>query len=66
VGKPLIRLRNARKTYCGSGGGSLAVSDITLDIAEGELVSLVGSSGCGKTTLLKILADLQKADDGDV
>ena len=66
MGEPLIRLRNVRKTYRGPRGGSLAVSDISLDIAEGELVSLVGPSGCGKTTLLKILADLQEADDGGV
>jgi NitT/TauT family transport system ATP-binding protein len=42
------------------------VSDVTLDIAEGALVSVVGPSGCGKTTLLKILADLHQADDGGV
>jgi len=66
VGEPLIRLRNVRKTYRGPGSDSLAVSDVTLDIAEGALVSVVGPSGCGKTTLLKILADLHQADDGGV
>lgn len=40
------------------------MSDVTLDIAEGALVSVVGPSGCGKTTSLKILADLHQADDG--
>jgi len=64
--EPLIQLRNVRKTYHGRGGDFLAVSDVTLDIAEGELVSLVGPSGCGKTTLLKILADLYKPDGGEV
>lgn len=64
--EPLIQLRNVRKIYHGRGGDFLAVSDVTLDIAEGELVSLVGPSGCGKTTLLKILADLHKPDDGEV
>jgi NitT/TauT family transport system ATP-binding protein len=48
--EPLIRLRNMRKTYRGRGGNVLVVSDVTLDIAEGELVSLVGPFGCGKTT----------------
>jgi NitT/TauT family transport system ATP-binding protein len=66
VAEPLIRLRNVRKTYRGRGDDVLAVSDVTLDIAEGELVSLVGPSGCGKTTLLKILADLTQPDDGGV
>jgi len=64
--EPLIQLRNVRKIYHGRGDDFLAVSDVTLDIAEGELVSLVGPSGCGKTTLLKILADLHKPDDGEV
>jgi NitT/TauT family transport system ATP-binding protein len=66
VAEPLIRLRNMRKTYRGRGADVLAVSDVTLDIAEGELVSLVGPSGCGKTTLLKILADLTQPDNGGV
>jgi putative spermidine/putrescine transport system ATP-binding protein len=37
-------------------GGQTAVSDVTLDVAGGELVSLLGPSGCGKTTLLRIVA----------
>jgi NitT/TauT family transport system ATP-binding protein len=64
--EPLIQLRDVRKIYHGRSGDFLAVSGVTLDIAEGELVSLVGPSGCGKTTLLKILADLHKPDAGEV
>ena len=37
-----------------------------MNVAEGELVSLVGPSGCGKTTVLKILADLHVYDSGQV
>jgi NitT/TauT family transport system ATP-binding protein len=66
VGEPLIRLRNVRKAYRGLGSDSLAVSDVTFDISEGALVSVVPPSGCGKTTLLKILADLRQTDDGGV
>jgi NitT/TauT family transport system ATP-binding protein len=46
--------------------GTLALSDVNLDIAEGEFVAVVGPSGCGKTTLLRIMAELDTATDGRV
>ncbi|MGM0561873.1 MAG: ABC transporter ATP-binding protein [Pseudomonadota bacterium] len=61
-----IRLRNVRKVFQTGGQEFLAVSDVTMDIAEGEIVSVVGPSGCGKTTLLRILAGLSEAQDGEV
>jgi NitT/TauT family transport system ATP-binding protein len=64
--EPFISLRNVRKVYRAQGQEFLAVSDVTMDVAEGELVSLVGPSGCGKTTVLKILAGLHDADGGTV
>ena len=63
---PFVRLRNVRKTYRSHGVEFLAVSDVTLDVAEGEMVSLVGPSGCGKTTVLKLLAGLLQPDSGTV
>src|SRR5690242_21664839 len=63
---PFISLRNVRKVYRTGDSEFLAVSDVTMDVAEGELVSLVGPSGCGKTTVLKILAGLHPADGGTV
>jgi NitT/TauT family transport system ATP-binding protein len=63
---PMIRLRNVAKTYTTGGKRFVAVSDVTMDVAEGDLVALVGPSGCGKTTVLKILAGLHDADDGEV
>src|ERR1700722_9487520 len=64
--EPFIRLRNVRKVYRSQGVEFLAVSDVTMDVAEGELISLVGPSGCGKTTVLKILAGLHPADGGTI
>ena len=64
--EPFIRLRNVRKVYRSQGKEFRAVSDVTMDVAEGELVSLVGPSGCGKTTVLKILAGLHSADGGTI
>jgi NitT/TauT family transport system ATP-binding protein len=63
---PLIRMRNLRKVYRTRGQEFLAVSDVTMDIAEGDMVSLVGPSGCGKSTLLKILAGLHGHDGGEL
>ena len=61
---PFIRLSNVRKVYRADGQDFLAVSNVTMDIQQGELVALVGPSGCGKTTVLKILAGLHEADGG--
>jgi multiple sugar transport system ATP-binding protein len=46
--------------------GTLAVDNITLDIADGEFMVLVGPSGCGKTTLLRLVAGLEKLTAGDI
>ena len=43
-----------------------AVRELTLDIAEGEFVVLVGASGSGKTTLLRCIAGLEKPDSGRI
>jgi NitT/TauT family transport system ATP-binding protein len=47
-------------------GQTLALDTVDLDVAAGELVALVGASGCGKTTLLRIVADLETPSTGDV
>ena len=46
--------------------GTLALSDVNLEIGEGEFVAVVGPSGCGKSTLLRIMAELDTATDGRV
>ncbi len=63
---PFIRLENVKKVYRTGGSEFVAVSDVTMSVAEGEFVALVGPSGCGKTTVLKILADLHGHDGGTV
>lgn len=58
-----IRFENVSYRYPGSEAG---VSDITLDIADGELLVVIGPSGSGKTTLLKLLAGFLEATSGRV
>jgi cell division transport system ATP-binding protein len=59
----LIRIRNARKTYK---NGVTAVSDLDLNIKKGEFVFVIGSTGCGKSTLIKMLYREEKPSDGKI
>lgn len=47
-------------------GDTTAVDDLTLHVADGELLVLLGSSGCGKTTALRMVAGLEEVTDGTV
>ncbi len=48
------------------GDGTTAVSDLTLDVADGEFIVLVGPSGCGKTTALRMVAGLETISSGTI
>lgn len=60
--EPAVRLDNISRVF----GNTAAVSGLSLDIARGEVVSLVGHSGCGKSTLLRIISGVEKVDAGRV
>ena len=51
---------------CKSYDGRKIIEDISLELKEGELVSLLGISGIGKTTLFNILSGLEKPDSGHI
>jgi ABC-type Fe3+/spermidine/putrescine transport system ATPase subunit len=57
-----VRLTNVTKRY----GQTVAVDDLSLEVANGELVTLLGPSGCGKTTSLRMLAGLVEPTSGRI
>jgi multiple sugar transport system ATP-binding protein len=58
-----ITFDDVTKTY---GDGYRAVSDLDLDVKDGEFVVLVGPSGCGKTTALRMIAGLEEISSGQI
>lgn len=59
-----INIKNASFSYCAS--GHQVMNQLSIHICSGSVVSLVGSNGCGKTTLLKIMAGILKPQSGNV
>ena len=57
---PFISIRNVSRRF----GDVVAVDNLSLDIERGELFCLLGASGCGKTTLLRMLAGFERVDEG--
>lgn len=69
---PMIRMSNIHKTYRLRRGmfapteELIAVNDLSLEVAEGETLGLVGESGCGKSTAVSIMLGLLQPDHGEV
>jgi ABC-type ATPase involved in cell division len=62
--RPAIRLENLSKTY--PGNAQRAVDSLSIDIADGEVFTLLGPSGCGKSTTLRLVAGLEEPDEGTI
>ncbi|HJR23057.1 MAG TPA: ABC transporter ATP-binding protein [Dongiaceae bacterium] len=60
--EPYIRIENVTKKF----GEFVAVSNVSLNVYRGELFSLLGGSGCGKTTLLRMLAGFETPTSGKI
>src|SRR5690349_9555949 len=59
---PLLDIRNAAKAF----GRNTVLRDISLQVAEGEFLTILGESGSGKTTLLRIIAGFESAGSGEI
>ncbi|WP_267242633.1 ABC transporter ATP-binding protein [Streptomyces sp. PR69] len=59
---PALAVHSVSKRY----GGTVALRDVSLDIAEGEITGLLGHNGAGKTTLMSLVAGLLRPDAGEI
>ena len=63
AGAPVVRVRDLRMRY---GDAEPVIDGVSLDVAEGQVVSLIGPSGSGKSTVLRAIAGLHPPDGGTV
>ena len=63
---PVLEVTAASKTYRAASRTVAAFTDVSFSVAPGEVVVLLGASGCGKSSLLKAIAGLQPVDTGEL
>jgi nitrate/nitrite transport system ATP-binding protein len=67
VAHPVLSLRGVRKSYTDpKGDETVVLEDLSLDVAEGEFLAILGFSGSGKTTLVSLMAGLTEPDAGEI
>ena len=62
----LVELRGVTKRYHKGGATITPLDNVSLDVDEGEFVSLMGASGTGKSTLLNLIASIDRPDSGTI
>jgi ABC-type sugar transport system ATPase subunit len=62
MSEPLLSIRNMTKIF----GGLVAVDNMSLDVARGEVVGLLGDNGAGKSTLIKCVSGVYQAEEGEI
>jgi iron(III) transport system ATP-binding protein len=60
----MLKIRRLTKRFMRS--GAAAVNDFSLDVKRGEIVALLGESGCGKTTILRMIAGFETPTEGEI
>ena len=62
----VVAIRNVSKEFVVDRHAVVAVRDVSLSVAEGETLSIVGASGCGKTTILRMIQGLESVSSGEI
>ncbi len=62
----ILEIKNVSKVFHTKDKDVEAIRRVDLDVKEGEFISIIGASGCGKTTLLRLIAGLEKNYGGDI
>jgi ABC-type sugar transport system ATPase subunit len=62
MNEPLLSIRNLTKIF----GGLVAVDNVSLDVAQGEVVGLLGDNGAGKSTLIKCVSGVHAPEEGEI
>lgn len=63
----ILTIENLKRIYKDDDGADVeALEDVSLNVKRGEFISIIGASGCGKTTLLRSIAGLDKPDSGTI
>ena len=62
----ILTVNNLFKSYNSLDGEVVAIDGVSFNVKEGEFLSIIGSSGCGKSTILNILAGLDKDYEGEI
>lgn len=62
----ILEIQDLSKVYHTKAGEIKAIDQISFDVQEGEFLAIVGTSGCGKSSLLSILAGLEKQSSGKI
>ena len=63
---PVISARGLSLVFQTADQPVTALSEVNLEVGDGDFVSFIGPSGCGKTTLLRVIADLEQATSGSI
>ena len=62
----ILEIKNISKTYQHKNGELLAIDNVNFEVKEGEFVSIIGPSGCSKSTILSIIAGLENKTSGEI